>query len=116
MKILALLFISSVAAAAEYTLPDPVVQVNLQSNNTVVTVGGITYHSISDFVYVGECVKPDGPYYHCNVMKETDIMLFNGQEVAVATITGQFSATLIRSGHNYWRNSSVLLNGELKTP
>lgn len=117
--------LGSVAAFADTTvLPDPNVTVNLASGVTVATYytrdadGNIltakTYRGPSLFAYVSECARQDGPKYHCNVEQETGVVLkAPDSTTVVANITAQFAATLITSGHNYWRQSALLLSGDL---
>lgn len=117
MKFLALLLISSIAGAATYELPDPDIPVSLFSGSTVVTLHGVSYHSISDFVYVSECTKPDSARYRCNIMQEKEVILFNGTEtIVVENIIAQFASILNISGHNYWRQSQIVLSGEITGP
>ena len=104
------------AAAATYELPADSIYVNLASNRTTVGLNGTYYQAPSQFAYVSECAKPDGTGYHCNIETETDVLLYatdgSGHSIRV-TITAQFASTLIRSGHNWWRPSQVLLNGQV---
>lgn len=121
MKILPLLFLAASAAAhaATYELPDPAVQVtpNYGNTTTIVTIAGVTYRGPSAFYYVRECDKPDTTRYHCNVMAESGVVLKdeNGNPVVVS-LTAQFAAVLITSGHNYWRQSQIVTSGNATTP
>jgi hypothetical protein len=115
--ILAALLFAGAAQAEEFTLPDPSIYVNLASNRTTVGLNGVYYGAPSQFAYVSECSKPDGPRYHCDIDTETNVTLYatDGSSITV-TITAQFSATLLISGHNQWRQSQVVLNGVVTTP
>jgi hypothetical protein len=109
---------SGIASAATYDLPDPAIYVNPNVNGTtVVTVEGNTYRGPSAYVYVSECVKPDSPTYHCSILQETDVVLTatNGNTISVSILYQQASV-LIRSGHNYWRQSQIVLDGTVVTP
>lgn len=117
MRFLILTLIASVAmASTSYTLPDPAVTVtpNWSNTTTIVTVAGVTYRGPSHFYYVSACAKADGPRYHCNVLAETDVVLTDSTgNTAVVSLTMQDASILIISGHNYWRQSQVVLNGDL---
>lgn len=113
----ALLALSMTAqAATTYSLPDPAVSVNPNYSNTttLVTIGSVLYKGKSNYYYVGECAKPDTSGYHCNVEEEDEVLLtaLDGSTVTV-TIVMQSSATLIRSGHNYWRSAYTILDGSV---
>ncbi len=116
LALLALLVSTAALAATTYSLPDPAVYVNLQSNRTTIGIDGVYYQAPSAFAYVSECSKPDGARYRCNIETETDVPLYatdgSGRSIT-ATITAQFSSILITSGHNYWRSSQVVLGGEV---
>lgn len=120
MKIIALLAAlvsSSAFASTTYSLPDPAVSVNLMSGRTTVTIAGVSYQAPSQFVYFSECVKPDSTYYRCNINTENDVVLVASDgSTAVVNITAQFSSTLIRSGHNWWRQSQIVLAGDVTVP
>jgi hypothetical protein len=118
MLLAAALAVSGAASAATYDLPDPSIYVNPNVNGTtVVTVEGNTYRGPSAYVYVSECVKPDSPTYHCSILQETDVVLTatNGNTISVSILYQQAS-TLIRSGHNYYRQSQTVLDGAVITP
>jgi hypothetical protein len=118
---------SAICNATTINLPDPAVAVNLANNVTTVTVYQLddlgariydgsakTYRGASQFVYFSECVKPDSTYYHCNINTESDVVLVASDgSTAVVNITAQFSSTLIRSGHNWWRQSKIVLAGDV---
>lgn len=121
MKFLALLLLSVGAhAATVYPLPDADISVtpNYSNTTTIVTLAGVNYRGPSAFYYVSECTKPDSARYHCNVMSERAVLLTatdgSGAKLLV-DIDAQFSSTLITSGHNYWRQSQILLSGSVKT-
>lgn len=118
MRYALLLLLSSVAQAATTPLPDPAITVDLRTpGTTYVTVGGVTYRGASEFVYFSECSKPDGPRWHCNINVETDVTLYSNTGASiVVSITAQFASTLITSGHNYYRQSQVVLSGEVTVP
>jgi hypothetical protein len=112
------MLVSVAAQAATYELPDPDIPVtpNYSNTTTIVTIAGVTYRGPSQFYYVSECAKPDGPYYRCDVMSESDVVLTaqdGSGALATVNLTAQFSSTLIRSGHNYWRQGQTVLNGDL---
>lgn len=113
------MLLAGAAQAATYPLPDPAISVNPNYSNTttIVTIAGVTYRGPSQFYYVSECARPDGPTYHCNVMAESGVVLVaaGGQTITV-DLTVQFAGILIRSGHNYWRTSQLVLNGDVTTP
>jgi hypothetical protein len=118
MLLAAALAVSGAANAATYDLPDPAVYVEPNLNGTtIVTVEGNTYRGPSAYVYVSECAKPDSFTYHCSILQETDVTLTasNGNTISVSILYQQAS-TLIRSGHNYWRQSRVVLDGTVTTP
>ncbi len=111
------LLAAGTAFAGTISLPDPSVYVNLVSNRTTVGIAGVYYQAPSQFVYFSECAKPDGLHYHCNIMVETGVVLYSNTGASVvANITAQFSSTLITSGHNWWRQSQVVLAGDVTTP
>lgn len=120
ISILALLAFSSAAfASITYQLPDPTIFVNPNYSNTttIVQIAGVTYRGPSQFYYVSECAKPDGPKYHCNVLAESGVVLkdANGNPITVV-LTIQDASVLITSGHNYWRQSQIVLSGSVTTP
>lgn len=108
----ALGFTGVALASTTYELPNDAFSVNPNYNNTttIVTVGATTYRGPSQFFYVGECARADGPKYHCNVMQENQVVLTapNGSTLVV-NLTVQFASVLITSGHNYWRNSQIVV-------
>ena len=113
------MFVAAAAQAATYKLPNPAIAVipNYSNRTTIVTIRGVTYRGPSRFYFVRQCYKPDGPDYHCDVMAESAVVLKaqDGSGMrAIVTLTAQFSSTLIRSGHNYWRQSQIVLHGHVK--
>lgn len=118
-KILALiagLALTGAADAATINLPDEAVFVNPNYGNTttIVVVNGVTYKGASNFVYFSECAKPDGPRYHCNIEVESVVLVSpNGNVAVVEGLAVQFAGTLIISGHNYWRDSQIVLSGQV---
>lgn len=119
--LLALALLSAGAAQAQtvINLPDPSVNVNPNygGTTTIVAIGGVNYRGPSQFQYFSECARPDGTRYHCNIVVETDVPLFDvaGNQIT-ASLTIQSSSTLITSGHNYWRHSDLVLTGEVTIP
>lgn len=102
--------------ATSYSLPDPAVTVNPNYSNTttIVTVAGVTYKGASQYYYVSECSQPDGARYHCNILREDNVVLKDSNgHVAVVSLTIQDASILIISGHNYWRQSVTVLSGTL---
>lgn len=76
-----------------------------------------TYRGNSQFIYFGECSKPDGATYHCDILVETSVVLVASDgSTAVINLTIQSSSVLIRSGHNYWRHSDIVTSGDVTTP
>lgn len=104
-------------AHAAIPLPDPTVYVNLASHHTTVGVAGKYYGAPSQFLYLAECPKADDSRYHCDIDTETDVVLkaSDGSTITV-TITAQFAATLITSGHIWWRSSQIVLSGTVAGP
>ena len=116
---LCMLSISGAAMADTLPLPDPTVAVTTfqLTTTTIVTVAGVTYQGASQFVYVSECTTPDSYSYHCNILRETGVVLYSatGSSVTVS-LTIQDGSRLVRSGHNYFKHFSIVLDGELVTP
>jgi hypothetical protein len=112
---LATLALASIAFAGTTSLPDPAISVNLASGYTTVTIAGKAYRGVSQFVYFSECAKPDVPYkYRCDIVVESGVVLVAADgSAAVVNITAQFASTLITSGHNYWRQSQIVLAGDV---
>jgi hypothetical protein len=117
----AMLAASAVAAAdTVYPLPDPTITVNPSVyGNTIVSVDGVVYRGPTAFVYVSECPTPDGPRYHCNIVREDNVPLYatdgSGAYVTV-TLVVQMGARLITSGHNWWRSFAMVLDGSVTVP
>lgn len=106
-------------AAASYPLPDPGIQVNPNygGNTTIVTIAGVTYRGASHFYYLHECDKPDSARYHCSVMGESWVVLTAlDHSTVTVNIIAQFASVLITSGHNYWRQSQLVLSGDVYVP
>jgi hypothetical protein len=112
---------ATIPVQAVYTLPDPNVTVSLASDVTAVTlrwrtadqvIHYKTYTAASQFVYLSECSKPDSSSYRCDVMTESGVTLVaaDGSTVTV-DITAQFAADYVASGHPWWRQSQIVLNG-----
>jgi trehalose utilization protein len=117
--LLSLLFSSAALAGATYALPDPsiIVTPNWSNTTTIVTVGSTTYRGASAFYYVRECAKPDSSTYHCMIIREDHTKLTSDSGAAAfVTLTVQSASTLIRSGHNYWRQTDTVLSGSLTFP
>ena len=115
----AALLVSTGALGATFDLPDPSITVNPNygGNTTIVTLGGVTWRGPSAYYYVGECARPDSTGYRCNVLQEDNVPLTSPGHAPIAvSITLQEAAVLIRSGHNYWRNSDTVLAGQVTTP
>jgi hypothetical protein len=112
-------FWGAAQAATTYDLPDPAIYASFNSsfNRTYVTVAGKSYSGTSQFYYVGECALPDTATRHCNVLEEDDVTLTatDGSTIIV-TIVGQHQSVLIRSGHNYWRQSDTVTGGTVTLP
>lgn len=105
---------ASVASAGTINLPDPSVYTNFANNTTLIGIAGKYYRAPSQFVYFSECAKPDGARYHCNISVENDVVAVAGDGSTVTVnVTVQFASTLIVSGHNYWRQSQILLSGDV---
>lgn len=121
-SILALAAFSSMAlASTNYPLPDPAIAVNpnYSGNTTIVTIAGVTYRGLSQYYYQGECSKPDGPKYHCDVMSESGVVLTEvavPHRTVVVNLTVQFASVLSTSGHNQWLHSTIVLAGDVTTP
>lgn len=102
-----------------YQLPDPAIRVtpNWSYTTTIVTMGDTTWRGPSHFYYVGECLRPDGPGYHCNLLQEDNVTLTaDGHDPISVSLGIQSYGILIRSGHNFWRNADILLNGSVTFP
>lgn len=124
------MLLAGAAQAATYQLPDLAVQVtpNYGNTTTVVTIytrdalgnlvyPGKTYRGASHFYYLNECARPDDARYHCDVMQESWVVLTAADHsTATVNITAQFASVLITSGHNYWRQSQLVLSGEVYVP
>jgi hypothetical protein len=118
-KLLLLALFTSVAQAGTIALPDPSVYVDLRSNRTTVGVDGVYYQAPSQFVYVSECPKPDGPRYHCNIVTEDTLVLTatdGSGTTIVVSIQAAVGSTLHISGHNYWSPFQTLISGSVTTP
>lgn len=115
----ALFFSTGVLAGTTYALPDPsiIVTPNWSYTTTIVTVKSRTYRGPSAFYYVRRCAKADTASYHCMVLREehTKITSATGA-VAFATLKVESASVLIRSGHNYWRQTDTVLSGALTFP
>lgn len=116
--LLLLAFMATTAqAATTYNLPDPAVSVNPNYGNTttIVTIAGVAYRGPSQFVYFSECARPDAPNaYRCNIETESNVVLTaEDGSVVVVNLTVQFASVLIRSGHNFWRPSQIVLSGDV---
>lgn len=118
------LLVSAAGFAGTANLPDPDVVVNVASGATVATFytrdanGNIltakSYRATSQFVYFGECAKPDAVRYRCDIDQESNVVLVAPDgSTAIANLTVQFASTLIVSGHNYWRQSETVLAGDV---
>lgn len=109
-----LIAVPAAFAATTYNLPDPVVYAVASGTTTTVVISGVVYRGPSQFVYFSECPRPDGTGYHCNIMVENDVVLVAADgSTAIVNLTVQFAGVLIRSGHNYWRNSAIVLAGDV---
>lgn len=105
--------------AATYPLPSPEIFVNPNYSNTttIVQIAGVTYRGASHFYYLSECARPDDARYHCDVLQESWVVLTAADHSTVTVnITAQFASVLITSGHNYWRQSQLVLSGEVWVP
>lgn len=103
--------------AGTANVPDPAVIVSPNSATTIVIVNGKTYRGSSNFVYFSECAKPDGPRFHCSVSIEDVVLVsVDGSVAVVEGLAVQFAGVLITSGHNYWRNTTTVLSGQVTTP
>ena len=106
-------------ADTTYQLPDPSISVTIPAsiNSATVKVGGVYYSGPVAFYYLSECATPDTQYRHCNILEGDDAVLTaaDGSTITV-TLVVQSLRVLIRSGHNYWRSSTVLLDGTVTTP
>lgn len=106
-------------AATTYILPDPTVTVtpNYSNTTTLVTIAKVTWKGPSAYYYVSECAKPDAAGYHCSVLQEDNVVLTSpGHMPLTVTITMQSAGVLIRSGHNYWRYTNLVLAGSVTKP
>lgn len=106
-------------ASTTFVLPNPAITVtpNYSNITTIVTIGTVTWKGPSAFYYVSECTKPDSTVYHCNVLEEDGVTLTApGHDPMSVSLQYQDAAILIRSGHNYWRQSDTLLNGTVTLP
>lgn len=112
------LLASGYANAATYVVPDPALAINPNygGTTTIVTLAGVTYRGLSQYYYVGECAKPDGPKYHCDVMAESGVVLTETavpHRTVVVNLTVQFASVLSTSGHNQWLHSTIVLAGDV---
>jgi hypothetical protein len=121
MLIASALLVFGMQAKADtvYNLPDPTVTVNpnYSGTTTIVTIGGVSYRGPSAYYYVSACATPNRVGYHCSILEEDDVTLTAPDgSTLVATIIYQAASVLIRSGHNLWRSSALVLDGTVTIP
>lgn len=99
-------------ASTTYDLPNSAFNVtpNWSNTTTIVTVGATTFRGPSQFYYVSACAAPNTARYHCSVQREDQVVLTApDHSTMVVSLTVQFAGVLITSGHNYWRNSQIVV-------